>query len=43
MSTEQGLKLAQSILKKVLKREYSAEKIECVIVKRSGLKKEIIK
>ena len=43
MSTEQGLKLAQSILKKVLKREYSAEKIECVIAKRSGLKKEIIK
>ena len=42
LSIEQGLKLAKSILKKVLKREYSPEKIECVIVKRSGIKKETI-
>jgi len=40
MSSEQGIKLAKNILKKVLKREYSPEKIECFVVKHSGIKKE---
>lgn len=38
MSTKDGLKLAKTILKKVLKKDYSAEKIECLVVKRSGTK-----
>ena len=39
MSAEQGVKLAKDILKKVLKREYAPERIECVVVKPSGIKK----
>ena len=37
MKVEDGCKLAQSILKKVLKKEYNKDRIECLIVRGTGV------
>jgi len=43
MSAEEGLKLAQKILKQVLKKDYTPAKIECSIVRKSGITKQTVK
>jgi len=43
VTTEQAIKLAKDIFKKVLRKDFAKEKLECSIIKQSGIEKRVIR